>query len=63
MAGEKESYQINLNPNQMTFVRNAKEKYNIPDDSKVLRIVMDYLMTNPGLHDAVFGEVRCLRCE
>ncbi len=63
MAGEKESYQINLNPNQMTFIRNAKEKYNIPDDSKVMRIVMDYLMSNPGLHAAVFSEVRCLRCE
>ena len=63
MAGEKESYQINLNLNQMTFIRNAKEKYKISDESKVMRIVMDYLMTNPGLHDGVFSEVRCLRCE
>ncbi len=63
MAGEKESYQIDLNPNQMTFVRNAQEKYNIPDESKVLRIVMDYLMNDPSIHDAVFSEIRCMRCE
>ncbi len=63
MAGEKESYQINLNPNQMTFIRNAKEKYKIPDESKVMRIVMDYLMSNPGIHNTVFSEIRCMRCE
>ena len=63
MAGEKESYQINLNPNQVTFIRNAKEKYNIPDENKVMRIVMDYLMSNPGIHNTVFSEIRCMRCE
>ncbi len=63
MAGEKESFQIDLHANQMTFIRNAKEKYNIPDESKVMRIVMDYLMNDPGIHDDVFSRIRCFRCE
>jgi hypothetical protein len=25
--------------------------------------MLDYLLTNPNLHDNVFGDVRCLRCE
>ena len=63
MAGEKETYQIDLNANQMTFIRNAKEKYNIPDESKVMRVVMDYLMNDPSIHDDVFSRIRCFRCE
>ena len=63
MAGEKETYQIQLNPDQMGFIRNALGKYNIPDESKVVRIVMDYLISSPGVHDTVFSETRCLRCE
>ena len=63
MAGEKETYEIQLNPDHMGFIRNAKDKYSIADESKVMRIMVDYLITNPGLHDTVFGETRCLRCE
>ena len=63
MAGQKQTYEIELNPNQMGFIKESKDKYNIADESKAVRIVMDYLMTNPGLHDTVFDQVRCLRCE
>ena len=34
MAGEKETYQIQLNPDQMGFIRNAQGKYKIPDESQ-----------------------------
>ena len=63
MAGEKEVYEIRLNADQMAFIRSAKEKYNIRDESKTFRVVVDYLITNPGLHDEVFSQSRCLRCE
>jgi hypothetical protein len=63
MAGPNETYQIELKSDQMAFVRSTKEKFNIPDESKVLRIVMDYLLSNPGIHSSVFGDTRCLRCE
>lgn len=63
MGGAKETYQISLNPDQMAFIRSAREKYDIADDGKVMRIIMDYLITTPGIHDNVFSEGRCLRCE
>ena len=62
MAGDKETYEIALNPDQMAFVESAKEKYNLPDADKTMRIIMDYLITNPEVHDTVFSEPRCLRC-
>ena len=63
MAGEKEVYEIRLAPDQMAFIRSAKDKYNIRDESKAIRVVMDNLITNPGVHDEVFSQSRCLRCE
>ena len=63
MAGEKHSIEFNLNNDQITFIRLMKDDYNIPDESKVIRIVMDYLLSNKDVHDTVFGQTRCLRCE
>ena len=63
MAGPKETYEIQLNPDQMAFIRSMKEKYEIADDSKTFRVAIDYLMVTQDVHDAVFGQSRCLRCE
>ena len=63
MAGTKETYAIDLNPDIMENIRSTKDKYRIADESKVVRIALDYLFLNPNLHDTVFGETRCLRCE
>jgi hypothetical protein len=63
MAGEKETYTVALNPEQMEFVRSAREQYGIADEDKALRIILDYVLSNPGLHQDIFTEVRCLRCE
>jgi hypothetical protein len=63
MAGPNETYEIELKPDEMAFVREAREKYDIADDSKVVRIILDYLLSSPEVHDAVFTETRCLRCD
>ena len=63
MAGPKETYEVQLNPDHMAFIRSIKEKYEITDDSKTFRVVIDYLMVTQNVHDAVFGQNRCLRCE
>ena len=63
MAGTKQTYEIELNPDQMAFIRSAKEKYGIPDESKVMRILVDYLLSNSGVHETIFTQTRCLRCE
>ncbi len=63
MAGVKETFEIDLNPEQMAFIQSAKEQYGIASQDKVVRIIMDYIQTNPGIHESVFTETRCLRCE
>ena len=63
MAGVKETFEIELNPEQMAFIQAAKEQYGIASQDKVVRIIMDYIQTNPGIHESVFTETRCLRCE
>ena len=63
MGGEKAAFEVELNTDQMAFIRSAREKFGLADEGKAIRIVLDYMLTNPGIRDAVFGEVRCLRCE
>ena len=63
MSGVKETYALDLNLDHMDFIRSTKDKYRIPDESKVVRIALDYLFLNEDIHDTVFGEPRCRRCE
>ena len=46
MAGDKASYTLELNPDHMDFLQATKDKYRIPDESKVVRIALDYLFQN-----------------
>jgi len=63
MAGVKQTIEIQLNPDQVVFMGIMKNNYNIASESKVMRIIMDYLQDNQDIHDTVFGEMRCLRCD
>ena len=63
MAGEKQTVEMELNNDHVTFMRIMKDDYNIPTESKVMRIIMDYLKENNDVHDTVFKQTRCLRCE
>jgi hypothetical protein len=63
MAGQKETYQIALNSEQMEFIWPTREQYDIADDDKAMRTILDYVLSNPWLHQDIFTEVRCLRCE
>ena len=62
MAGVKESRQIDLAAEQIAFLDSTREKYDIPDESKVVRIMVDYLLANPHVQDTVFNETRCIWC-
>ena len=63
MAGTKETYEVQLNPDQMSFVRSLKDQFSISDESKTIRIIVDYLISDASVHDAIFSQKRCLRCE
>ncbi len=62
MAGDKESYTLELNPDHMDFLTATKDKYTIADESKVVRIALDYLFLNEDVQDICFTEFRCRRC-
>ena len=62
MSGEKTTIEIELNLDQVAFISVMKNDYKIASESKVIRIIMDYLLDNEDVHDTVFKEERCLRC-
>ena len=63
MAGTKTALTVDVNAEHIGLINSSREKYNIADEGKVIRIVMDYILVNPDIHDRVFKDVRCLRCE
>ena len=63
MAGTKTALTVDINAEHLGLINVSKDKYDIADEGKVVRIIMDYMITNPGIHDSVFKDVRCLRCE
>ena len=62
MAGPKEKIEVRLNVDHIRFAQSIMEKHEIRDEAKVLRIIMDYVITSPTIHEEIFTEVRCLRC-
>ena len=61
MAGEKIDVTFSINPDMEEMLTRAAEKYELPDASKALRVVLDYVMQD-GDWDEIFGKVRCRRC-
>ncbi|MQG76765.1 MAG: hypothetical protein FI703_05485 [SAR202 cluster bacterium] len=63
MAGEKQTIEIDLNPDQISFIGVMKDEFGIASESKVMRIIIDYLQSTKDVHDTVFKQWRCLRCD
>ena len=63
MANPKQTFEVELGTDQMAFIRSMKDKYDIVDESKTLRVVIDYLIGAKGVLDEVFEKRRCYRCD
>ena len=63
MASVKHSFEVELGIDQIAFIRSMKTQYEIVDEGKTLRALIDYLIVNKGVHDEVFGKRRCFRCD
>ena len=63
MASVKQNFEVELSTDQIAFIRSMKNKYEIVDEGKTLRALIDYLIVNKGVHDEVFGKRRCFRCD
>jgi len=63
MASVKQNFEVELSTDQIAFIRSMKNKYEIVDEGKTLRALIDYLIVNKGVYDEVFGKRRCFRCD
>ncbi len=61
MAGEKIDVTFSINPDMEKMLVEAVEKYQLPDTSKALRVVLDYVMQD-GDWEEIFTRIRCKRC-
>jgi hypothetical protein len=59
---DKIDMEISLNTDQVRFLETLQEQYKIKDSGKVIRILLDYALTNSSQQDEIFSEKRCLRC-
>ena len=63
MAGNKSSQSFEVRDYQIEFLRDMMAKYNIKDEGKALRILLDYAVQDGDL-DAIFhkANMRCIAC-
>lgn len=61
MGGMKTEQTYELNEDHISWLREMAANYDLPDQHKALRIVLDYARTEAD-HDLVFTELRCNHC-
>lgn len=61
MAGVKIETTFEVNADAVDMLARIVERYDLPDASKALRILLDFAATD-GDWDEIFGRVRCRRC-
>ena len=50
-----------IKPDMYDMLKTVQDKYELPDTSKTLRVLLDYAATD-GDWEEIFGKVRCSRC-
>ena len=61
MGGIKTAHSYELNEDVIAWLKEMAENYDLEDENKALRIVLDYVREEADL-DEVFEEIRCLHC-
>ena len=61
MAGDKIEATFLINPDMQRMLERAVTKYELPDVSKALRVILDYVIYE-GDADRIFTKIRCKRC-
>ncbi|MEM7229509.1 MAG: hypothetical protein AAF432_11930 [Planctomycetota bacterium] len=57
-----EAHPIELKPAQMDYLRDMARKYDLPDEHKAIRCLIDFAMQESAHEKAIFEEIRCLHC-
>lgn len=53
---------LQLKTRHWKYLQEMVKKYQLPDESKALRCLIDHAITNPATEAAIYTEVRCLDC-
>jgi hypothetical protein len=63
MAGNKSALTFDARDYQIDFLRDMMAKYDIKDEGKALRVLLDYAVQDGDL-DAIFDKknMRCIAC-
>ena len=62
MAGDKTDVSLEINSDSEKLLDQIVEKYDLPDKSKALRCLLDYVEEKDSEWDEMFTTIRCNRC-
>ena len=62
MAGDKIDVSFEINTDSEKLLDQIVEKYDLPDKSKALRCLFDYVEEKDSEWDEMFKTIRCNRC-
>ena len=62
MAGEKITVNYEVDPNSVEMLNTITEQYRLPNSSKALTCLLDYIAESEEDWDLVFKKIRCRRC-
>ena len=62
MAGNKVSVTFEINPDAQQMLQTITDKYGLPDNSKTLRCLLDFVAEKESNWDKIFKKIRCIRC-
>ena len=61
MGGTKVDAGYELNADQVDWIKEMVEKYELEDQNKALRVVLDFVMSEAD-EGSVFEDIRCNHC-
>tara|TARA_B100000287_G_C20221285_1_gene618185 strand:- start:348 stop:536 length:189 start_codon:yes stop_codon:yes gene_type:complete len=62
MSGEKIEVTFEINSDMNKLLDKIVEDYNLPDKSKDIRVLLDYVEEKETEWDDMFATIRCNRC-
>ena len=62
MAGEKISVNFEINIDSLQMLEKITDKYELPDNSKTLRCLLDFVLEKESNWDEKKKKIRCIRC-
>jgi len=54
--------EIDLEPQQLDYVKAMMARYGIPDVGKAVRVLVNHAQATPDLEEQIFKKTRCRHC-